>query len=336
MKHAPRARFWLVLIFLLVGLFVLQRFCATGDRAEIERTVEAVTVGKKPSHCETRTTPRYLMQITGARPPFADDICEREFAESRTRSVQTSEIEIDGDEATAVMTLRGGSLDGSRLVVKLVDAGGNWRMDRLVSFRHFDRPGFDRSYRREFLEFGSPTRSADCAIRRSRRLSNAEIEHAILYEARRVFAPIPVACDRDGVERSLVGSIADPQFDLPQRVVRCAADEMKTLSDAELVRVERSFIAYGEVLYRCDRNAIFAYMGRELEATQDLDPAATRCVLQVFRSRSVPAAIRLSYDEDAYDSLIDRCRDVRVPSFRGQRRPARRLGEGTLVEMTDS
>ena len=308
MRHVLRARFWLVLILLLVGLFVFQRLSAPGDRAEIEKTIEAVTVGKKPSYCETRVTPRCLTQITGTEPPFADDICEREFAVSRTRSVRTSEIEIDGDVATAVVAFRGGSFDGSRLVMGLVDVDGRWRMDRMISFRHFDRTRFDRSYRREFLEFGSPASSADCAIRRSQRLWDTEIERVVLNDAGRVFTPIFVACDRDGAERSLISSIADPQFDLPQPVVRCAANEMKTLNDAELMQVDLDLIAYGELLYRCDRNAIFAYMGRELESTQDLDPAAARCVLKVFRNRSVPAAIRLSYDEVAYDDLIDRCR----------------------------
>jgi hypothetical protein len=295
-------------ILVVVALFVVQRLNSPGDETKVETTIEAVMAGEDPSYCKTDVTPRYLEQVTGAPPPFADDACEREIEVSRAKSVDTSDVAIDGSRATAVVALTGGSFDGSRLAVRLVKDDGDWKVDRLLAFRHFDRGKFERAYWRRFLEFGSPTSSADCALRRSRRFSNVEIERATLTDASRAFEPIFVSCDRDGAERALVSSIAEPKFDFPPRAIQCAAGKVRALSDAQLVRVQLSLIVYGKILYGCDRGAIFTYIGRELKARENLDPAAVDCVLRAFRSRQTAAAIRLSYDEARYNDLIDGCR----------------------------
>jgi hypothetical protein len=294
---------------LLVGIFVFQRLRPPGDQARIERTITAVIIDKKPSYCETEVTASYLKQTTGAKAPFADDICQQEAEASRAKSVDVSEIAINGNKATAVVALRGGSFDGSRLVLRLLEEERSWKVDRLLAFRSFDRDKFERAYRRTFLEFGSPVRSADCALRRAQRFSTAEIESAALTGVVWwTFAPISVSCDRDGVERSLVKSIAEPKFGLPSRAIQCAAQKTKALSDAELVRVELSPIVYDELLYSCGRKAIFAYQRRELKAREHLNAAEVECVLTAFRNRPTPSAIRLGYDEPRYNALIAACR----------------------------
>src|ERR1700679_3423409 len=99
---------------LLVSLFVFQRVNIPSDETKIEKTIEAVTIGADPSFCETKVTPRYLEQITGTEPPFADEVCKSEIGASRAKSVDTSEVAIDGTLATAAVTFRGGPFDGQR------------------------------------------------------------------------------------------------------------------------------------------------------------------------------------------------------------------------------
>jgi hypothetical protein len=293
----------------LAALFVFQRLGPLGDRARIERTIQAVLVDSEPSYCETKVTTRYLEQTTGMKAPFADDFCREDARLSRARSVEASRIAIDGGEATAVADLRGGSFDGSRFALRLIEEDGSWKVDRLLGFRHFNRRKFERAYRRTFWEFGSPVSSANCALRRSRRLSNAEIERAALTGIRRTFTPISISCDRDGVERSVVKSISQPSFDLPSQAIQCTAEKLKTLSDAELVQVELSPIAYDGLLYSCGRKAIFEYQERELRAREDLGAKEVQCVLSEFRHLPAAAAIRLGYDQPRYNALIDACRE---------------------------
>ncbi|MGE5283030.1 MAG: hypothetical protein ACM3N0_12070 [Chloroflexota bacterium] len=295
-------------VLLLLSLFAFQRLNIPSDKTKIEKTIEAVTIGADPSYCETKLTPRYLEQITGAKPPFADEVCRGEIEMSRAESVDTSEVAIDDTRATAVVAFGGGSFDGSRLAVGLVRENGDWKLNRILAFRHFDRNKFDHAYRRSFLELGSPTSSANCALRRARRLSNAEIERAALTDSRRAFDPIFVACDRDGAERALVSSIAEPKFDFPSRAVQCAAGRLKALSDAELVHVQLSPMTFDKLIYGCGYRAVFAYMERELKSRESLDREAVDCVLRVFRSRPTAGAIRLSYDQARYSQLIDGCK----------------------------
>lgn len=294
-----------VLVVLAV-LFALNR--PPGDRAQIDKTIAAVATSADPSYCETRVTPRYLEQVTGTESPFADEICEREAGGSRAIAVDTSGVVVEGDRATAVAHNEGGSFDGSSLAVSLVEEDGHWKLDRLVGFRHFDRARFNRAYRRSFLEFGSPQSSADCATRKARRLSDADIERTTLTGGlRRTFESFFVACDRSGAERTLTSSIAEPDFGLPPQAIQCATGKIKALSDAELVQIQTDLVAYGKLLDSCDRKAIFAYLRRGL-SDMDLNPREVDCVLDVFRNKPVPTAIRLSYDQARYEALIDRCK----------------------------
>lgn len=295
-------------LVLLVALFAFHRLARPGDKAEIEKTIATVTTSASPAYCDDEVTPRYLEQTTGTKPPFADEVCKSKIEASRADSVATSEVGVEGNRATAMVAYTGGSLDGSKLAVALVKDDGKWRLDRLIAFRRFDRAKFDRAYRLSFLAFGSPTSSADCALAKARRFSNAEIETAELRDSPRVFTPIFVACDRDGAERNLVQSIAEPKFDLPPKAIQCAASKIKALGDAELVRLHLDPLAYSELVYSCGRKAVFKYLGRELKDKENLDPQAVDCVLAAFGNRPVAGAIRLSYEQDRYNALIARCR----------------------------
>jgi hypothetical protein len=294
---------------LLAGFLASLHPFSRGDKTEIERTIEAVATGSGPAYCDSLVTQRYLVQATGAKPPFADEVCESDAEDtSRAHSVDASEIAIEGARATAAVEYGGGSFDGSQLVVQLVKDGGKWKLDRIVAFRTFDRPRFDRAYRRSFLEFGSPVASADCALAKARRLSNAEIERAALRDLPRIFMPFFVACDRSGAERTLVKSIAAPKLDLPAASIECAAAKAKAFTDPELGHLLLSPLAYSELLYRCGPKAFYGFFERELPVGEKLDPPAVECVLDALHARSVPAAIRLSYDQTRFQAVIDRCR----------------------------
>lgn len=110
------------------------------------------------------------------------------------------------------------------------------------------------------------------------------------------------------VERSLVKSVAEPRYGLPTTSIRCVADKLETLPDAGLVRLELSPLAYSELTYRCGPQAFYGYLKRELGAKEKLDRQEVDCVLEAFHSRSVPAAIRLAYDQTRFQTVIDRCR----------------------------
>jgi hypothetical protein len=297
----------LVAAAVVLALFVVQRYQPPSDRERIENTIAAFETDTDPSDCETIATTAHLEQITGTRRPFADDRCRSE-AEPRALSIQTRAIEVDGDTATALVRLNGGSFDGSEVVFGLVRSNGRWKLNRLRRFARFDRGGFDRAYRRRFLEYGAEPASADCALMKTRRWSDERIERDTLTGNRNVFIPIFVGCDRDGAERSIVEAIADRQFDLPPAAIECAANKVRDSSNAELVRLLANVVTYGRLAYACGRGAILEHQERDLVERDDLNPSAAKCVIDRFRSSSTVAAIRLGYDQARYGVLIDRCK----------------------------
>jgi len=291
---------------LVLGLFVVQRLRAPDEKAEIAAAIEAARTSTDPSVCRTEMTRGYREQLTGHGSPAAGALCEREVPANRGRSVRTSGIVVDGDSATALVADRGGSFDGSQFEVRLVRDGGRWMLDRVLAFRRFDRRRFDRAYQRSLLAFGSSPSSADCALARSQKLSDGEIEAASLGRGS-VFARISVACDRAGTERSLVEAAADPEYDLPPAAIECVARRVRRLGDAELVRAQDDAVAYGEIVFDCGRGAIMRRFERQLRADEDLEPRQVACILGAYRNRGDAAAARLSYDQAAYRALFDRC-----------------------------
>jgi hypothetical protein len=292
---------------LLLILFVVQRLRSPSDETQIERTIAIVSTSSDPAYCDKLVTTAYLEQTTGAKPPFADDFCKAEAKGPRADSTDVLDTHVDGDRATAVVGFEGGSYDGSRFVLRLAREGGWWKLDRILSFARFDRGRFDRAYRSRMLEFGVPPPSVECVLGKVRRLSDAEIEHATLEDSHRIFAPIAVECDRDGIERYLVALAGNREYGNPPRVVECAARRIEDAGNTRLVRLQLDLLAYNELILGCDGDALLEFEKRELSAG-GLSPEAVECVASKLRRLSRVGQIRLIYDETGYDALIQGCK----------------------------
>ncbi len=296
------------LIIALLAAFAVQRLSPSPNEDQIERAIGVASTSTDPSLCRDLLTPRYLRQITGSGPPFADDICASE-APTRTASrVGISHISVEGDHATALVSYAGGSLDGSEVVLRLAREDGSWKLDRVASFVRFDRRHFSRAYWRRFLELGAPAQAADCAIEAERRFSNAELERALLRSAQRTFVPIAVACDRQGTEQRVLSAVADPQLDLGRAGIECAERKLDSASQAELVRIELDTVTYGELVLSCDRTAFADSIKHRLTAAGDLSAGEINCVVEAVADLPPAGVIRLTYDQARFASLIDGCR----------------------------
>jgi hypothetical protein len=302
-----RKRIVVGIVLVVVAAFVLQRLSTGRDSAQISRAVEAAATSTDPSYCRESVTAGYLQQTTGAKAPYADQVCESEAGMGGADSVDVSDIAIDGSHATARVAYEGGSLDGARLAVRLVKEGKDWRLDELVAFEEFDRAKFDRSYRRDLVQFGAPRRAVECALARVGAYSDRDLQQVVLQSAHAVFLPILVGCDRGGVEQNLIESVADPKLGFPKEMVSCATERIRSSTDAELARLQLDLDVYGRLLFSCDSEAVFAYLRRELRA-YELDSGAVDCVLSALRKLPPVEAMRLTYDEGRYEELIASCK----------------------------
>jgi hypothetical protein len=293
-------------VLVVVAAFVLQRLSTRRDGAQISRAVEAAATSTDPSYCRESVTSSYLRQTTGARAPYADQVCESEAGMGGADSVDVSDIAIDGSHATARAAYEGGSLDGARLAVRLVKEGKDWKLDKLVAFEEFDRAKFDRSYTKDLVQFGAPKRAVECALAKAGAYSDRELEQVVLHRAHVVFLPILVGCDREGVEQNVIESVADPNLSFPKGMVSCATGRIRGSTDTELARLQLDLDAYGRLLFDCDSEAVFAYLRRELRA-YELDSGAVECVVSALRKLPPVEMMRLTY-EGRYEELIASCK----------------------------
>jgi hypothetical protein len=295
------------ILVLLVAGFVVQRLVSPGGTLEIEDAARAAMTSTDPSYCSEDVTELFVEQQNDAQTPFADDLCEEYADYDRAESVRVSDVDINGNTATAIVAIKGGSYDGFSLELELTKQNGDWRANRFLGFVRFDRPAFERSYRHKFAQFGSPERAAECAIRISRRLSTPQLEGILLSSHTGPWGRIAAKCDRPGTERSLIAAFNEHDYVSP-RVAHCLESRIESLSTAEIARASDDEIAFGTLLLDCDRTDGFSYLRRSLEEGSDIDPGAAGCVVDELSGRRPPDAVRLIYDEPSYDRVIEGCK----------------------------
>jgi hypothetical protein len=216
-------------------------------------------------------------------------------------------VATSGNRATATVANKGGSFDGSGLVIRLAKVDGTWKLDRLLRFAHFDRQGFDRSYRGLFEKYRTRPAAAKCMLARADRLSNGQLERLGLHGLQAAFGTIVVQCDRRGTEEGVIEALTDPKLSFSQRAIACAKQRVEAFSDAELVALRTDLGAYGKLLFDCDADAVIDYTERNLKGQGNLSKRAVSCVVDTLRRLPNARAGSLIYEEARLRALIDRC-----------------------------
>lgn len=294
-------------ILLLLVLFAVQRLDGPSAETEVERTIGKVATGTDPGYCDELMTARYLEQTTGEEMPYADEACESEAGNGAADSVELREVEVHGDRATAVVAHTGGPLDGSQVTVRLLEEEGVWKLDRALGFAHFDRASFRRAYRRKLRELGFSATALGCIFARESRQPDQEIEREALEPDDRIYAGIVIACDREAIERNVIGAIADPALEFPEQVVDCSRRRLAGATDAGLIRVQTDVVAYNELILACGRDAFLTFQRRSLSSETGLDPGPVKCVIGFFEALPARKLIELTYEEERYEALLEGC-----------------------------
>ncbi|HEY5976426.1 MAG TPA: hypothetical protein VIT85_01105 [Solirubrobacterales bacterium] len=295
-----------VLIALALVRIVVLYIDRPDDEERIERAIEAYYGSTDPEACDNRTTAAYRLQRWGGMEPFARATCEAEAPTSASAGVEVLGIEVDGDRATAVVRFDGDSLDGSTVRIALAHEDDYWRLDRMLGFVEFDRAGARRAYRDRLLQFGSPRSATRCVAKEEAHYSDTELERAIVNSVAGTFAPIVVRCDRRGVERNLMSSVAAADADLTATGLDCAERQLAQASEAELARLSTSIPAYIALLDSCDPNYLAEFVRGDL-ADHDEEAGTIRCVAARLESLPLREATAIVYDRDRYDGLIGSC-----------------------------
>jgi ABC-type glycerol-3-phosphate transport system substrate-binding protein len=172
------------LLALLAGLVLAA--CGGGESAEekIENAVETSATSTDPASCKEFETTNFIEQTNGVEEPEALEQCEEDAEEGKGNadSVEVSEVEVEGSEATATATLKGGSFDGQTVVIGLVEEGGEWKLNEFEEFKVFNAEKLLEALASRFEEEAETIEPAlaECVIEGLEEFSEAELEETAI------------------------------------------------------------------------------------------------------------------------------------------------------------
>ena len=111
-----------------------------GEETAIEETIETAATSTEPSRCTELQTKRFDEQDQGAEGAEAVKLCEEktESNESPPESVAVSNVEVEGESATADAAVMGSALNGQKIEIELVKEGGKWKLDHYAGFADYE------------------------------------------------------------------------------------------------------------------------------------------------------------------------------------------------------
>lgn len=176
-----------IVLLILCGLALAA--CGDGDGSEerdaeaaIQEAILAFVKSDDPADCRRFTTPRLLAKISKTSYEVALASCEaltvNPLVEDAER-VTVTEIEIDGDTATATASFVGSMVDGQTARFGLVEREGRWMNDEIFGFVDLDAEKLATEWGRLLLLLSaSPqeTETVTCVMNRLLELSGEKLE----------------------------------------------------------------------------------------------------------------------------------------------------------------
>jgi hypothetical protein len=149
---------------------------APGDKGEIADVVERVSTSTDPEDCTRLQTLVYVEQHNFSTEDDALADCRESAREpgDDPDSVRVTNVEVDGDTASADVTYEGGALDGSTFTLGLVLEDRQWKVDRTTDIPEMNVDAFRRALVERLAELGEVAPSVQRCISDS--LKQAEEE----------------------------------------------------------------------------------------------------------------------------------------------------------------
>jgi hypothetical protein len=153
---------------------------ASGDEAAVTTAIQDSATSTDPSTCTTLETQAFVEQSTFKTGQDAVKTCQ-ENASNHADSVDVTNVSVKGTKATADAAITGGSLDGQTLTVQLVNDGGQWKLNHIVTFVKFDRASFLKAFQESLTTQGQLNSSQiHCVLSTMSQGSDKQIQQLML------------------------------------------------------------------------------------------------------------------------------------------------------------
>jgi copper chaperone CopZ len=126
----------------------------SSDESQITETIETAATTSDPSNCTKLETVSFVEQNTEQKGNAAVKACEEEAeaGEEQAEGAKVSNVDVNGEKATAEVEFEGGSLGSQALEVALVKEGGDWKLDQIEGFADYDGKALGEAFEEEFKE----------------------------------------------------------------------------------------------------------------------------------------------------------------------------------------
>jgi len=144
------------------------------DDADITASITKVATVDDPSTCTEFQSENFVKETSGTL-----EDCKKDPS-AEADSVKVSNIEVDGDNATADVAFTGGFVDSQTLNIALVKDGDTWKLDSLKSFTDFDRDAFTKQLLTPQPGEKPTQQQLDCLQKQVDQASDQELENVLL------------------------------------------------------------------------------------------------------------------------------------------------------------
>lgn len=271
-------------------------------------TLDRAITSTDPSYCGDAVTEPYLEQTEGSPGAVAFRACIEDAGDtaSRADAIEVDDVTVDGQAATATVTYRGGSLDGSTMVLSLIEVDGEWLLNRVERFVHLDRSALSQDFRRQFDDELNrfSHRAAECALARIDKLPTHQLEAILLSGDRTDLNRTLVACDRPAFQSAIVVQF---ERNLPE-VARCIERRLRRVSEYALAHLATDPVGVGLMAIRCDRGAYVELLTSQVEkAAGSVSAETSLCLERQLNKASNGRLARVEIDPALIEQVAAAC-----------------------------
>lgn len=169
-----------------------------GEETAIEEAIETAATSSDPSKCTEVQTEYFNETESGKTGEAALKACEKEVEEGneQAESVTVSNIEIEGEGATAIVEVEGSPLNGQVIGVALEKEEGDWKLDGFSGFVKYDPAGIASAVEKQLgEEEGVSAELASCVTEGIEEMTEEEAEAMVFDKNEEGIEEIVGACN---------------------------------------------------------------------------------------------------------------------------------------------
>jgi hypothetical protein len=150
---------------------------SSADEDQITQAITAAATSGDPSACTKYQTQNFVEQTNSGTGQAAIKSCEQDANQSVADKVDVSDINVNGNSATAKGAVTGSIFDGQTLDIGLVKEGSQWKLDKFNGFEDFDKDKMIASFKEQLTKDQSvPAAAADCVAQQMEKASDETVE----------------------------------------------------------------------------------------------------------------------------------------------------------------